>query len=66
MPKLTHSISWFTVIGACAALVHYVAAVVMTCLGGISPEYANFTAFLIAFPVSYFGNRHLSFAAQDQ
>jgi putative flippase GtrA len=66
MPKFTHSISWFAVIGACAALVHYIAAVAMAYLGWLSPAYANFTAFLIAFPVSYFGHRHLSFAAQDQ
>jgi len=66
MPKPLHSISWFTLIGACAALVHYVAAVSLEGLGWLNPASANFSAFLLAFPVSYFGHRHLSFSAQHQ
>ena len=60
--KSLRSISWFGLVGACAALVHYVSAVVLEAHEWLSPAYANFVAFLIAFLVSYFGHRYLSFA----
>ncbi|CAG0965603.1 hypothetical protein MTYP_00973 [Methylophilaceae bacterium] len=61
-PADTHqrSVSWFTLIGAIAALVHYTAAVGLESVG-IPAAWANPSGFLLAFPVSYFGHRHLSF-----
>lgn len=56
------SVSWFTIVGAGAALVHYVSALILEGCLMLSPGLANFLAFLLAFPVSYFGHRALSFA----
>lgn len=56
------SISWFTIVGTAAALVHYVSALILEGWLALSPGSANFLAFLLAFPVSYFGHRTLSFA----
>lgn len=60
------SVSWFTIVGALAALVHYVSALLLE--GGLqfSPGSANFLAFLLAFPVSYIGHHTLSFAGSRQ
>lgn len=60
--KSLRSISWFGLVGACAALVHYISAVLIEANHWLTPAYANLLAFLIAFPVSYFGHRSLSFA----
>lgn len=60
-----HSISWFAVIGALAAGVHYVVAVGLEWTQVLSALYANTAGFLFAFPVSYFGHRKLSFSGQD-
>jgi putative flippase GtrA len=57
------SISWFAVIGAAAAAVHYVVAVGIEFAQLTSPAKANILGFLLAFPVSYWGHRKLSFAA---
>ena len=57
------SISWFAVIGAAAAAVHYVVAVGIEFAQLTSPAKANILGFLLAFPVSYWGHRILSFAA---
>jgi len=62
MTRHKTSISWFAVIGAIAALVHYVVAVSLEGLHWLSAPHANILGFLSAFPVSYFGHRHLSFA----
>lgn len=56
------SISWFTIIGAIAALVHYVTAVSLEGFSVLGAANANIVGFLLAFPVSYFGHRLLSFA----
>ncbi len=56
------SVSWFTLIGAIAALVHYVVAVVCETGAHIAPTWANVAGFTCAFPVSYFGHRTFSFA----
>jgi putative flippase GtrA len=56
------SISWFAVIGATAAAVHYVVAVGVEFAQILSPAQANILGFLLAFPVSYLGHRKLSFA----
>jgi putative flippase GtrA len=57
-----HSISWFAVIGAFAALVHYIVAVAVEFTHIGSPAIANITGFLLAFPVSYFGHTKYSFS----
>lgn len=56
------SISWFTVIGAVAAAVHYFVAVGVEFTQLTSPSKANVLGYLLAFPVSYWGHRKLSFA----
>ena len=60
--NLQRSLSWFTLIGAIAAAVHYVVAVTLE--GGlhVAPAWANVTGFVFAFPVSYAGHSRLSFA----
>lgn len=58
------SISWFTVIGAAAAAVHYVVAVSLEWTQLLPPSQANVAGFLMAFPVSYFGHRAFSFSKQ--
>lgn len=59
---MLRSISWFGVVGACAAMVHYISAVILQANAWLSPANANWVAFLMAFPVSYIGHRKLSFA----
>lgn len=67
MSALPHfrSISWFTVIGALAALVHYVVAVSLEAMTSLTPAWSNIIGFLLAFPVSYVGHRNFSFAAHQ-
>src|SRR5690349_10205944 len=60
----SRSISWFTLIGALAAAVHYVVAVSLDAGLGVAPAWANPCGFLLAFPVSYIGHRQFSFSAQ--
>ncbi len=62
MTRHKASISWFAMIGAAAALVHYITAVSLESLEWLSAAHANIVGFLAAFPVSYFGHRFLSFA----
>ncbi len=59
------SISWFAIIGAVAALTHYIIAVSLECSGTLIASSANIAGFIVAFPVSYFGHRKFSFADQD-
>lgn len=56
------SLSWFTVIGAIAAAVHYVIAVTLESSFSVAPAWANIVGFGFAFPVSYVGHSKLSFA----
>lgn len=56
------SISWFTVIGAVAAAVHYLVAVTLESGFAVAPAWANVIGFAFAFPVSYLGHSKLSFA----
>ena len=69
MEKLSrwpNSVSWFALVGAAAALVHYVTAVSLEGTHVFSPSYANIAGFLLAFPVSYLGHRNLSFNTSTQ
>ncbi len=59
-----HAISWFAVIGAIAAGVHYFIAVGLEFTQLLTAVYANVAGFLFAFPVSYFGHRKFSFSGQ--
>lgn len=58
----TQSVSWFTIIGALAALTHYVVAVSFEQSNLLTASHANIAGFISAFPVSYFGHRQFSFA----
>jgi putative flippase GtrA len=59
------SFSWFTFVGAVAGVVHYSVAVGTEAGFSLAPAIANTIGFLFAFPVSYMGHRHLSFATRD-
>jgi putative flippase GtrA len=59
---IKRSVSWFAIIGALAALIHYVVAVVLELTHLASPAMANVIGFTMAFPVSYLGHTKLSFA----
>lgn len=59
------SLSWFTIIGALAALTHYLIAVGFEYSAMLSPSYANIAGFIAAFPVSYIGHRKFSFSGND-
>ena len=66
MPKShTQSISWFTIIGALAALTHYIVAVGLEHSAFLTASHANVAGFVTAFPVSYFGHQKYSFAGND-
>ncbi|HSH72891.1 MAG TPA: GtrA family protein [Methylophilaceae bacterium] len=64
LTALKHSATWFTLIGAAAALVHYIVAVALETGAILTPSNANIVGFLCAFPVSYFGHRAFSFSTQ--
>lgn len=51
----------FGLVGALAALTHYLVAAACLRLGLLSPAWANPAGFAVAFWVSYFGHFHLSF-----
>lgn len=52
----------FGLIGVSAAAIHYVSAILLVELAGLTPLHANVSAFAIAFWCSYFGHRHWTFA----
>jgi len=51
----------FILVGATAAGVHYVVALLLNGVLGVPPGWANPLAFATAFPVSYVGHRLFSF-----
>jgi putative flippase GtrA len=59
------SATWFTIVGALAALTHYVVAVGLVHLVNLQPAWSNVFGFAFAFPVSYVGHRKFSFANQN-
>ncbi|OYY90704.1 MAG: polysaccharide synthesis protein GtrA [Methylophilaceae bacterium 17-44-8] len=65
MQTLKRSISWFLVVGAIAALVHYAMAVTLEGMYSVRPAWSNIIGFCAAFPVSYLGHRHFSFSGQS-
>lgn len=65
MHTLKRSISWFLVVGAIAALVHYFIAVTLEGVYFVRPAWSNIIGFCAAFPVSYLGHRRLTFSSQN-
>lgn len=55
----------FCSVGAVAAFTHYVVLIMLLNLTNTSLAYGNLIAFVIAFWVSYFGHRIITFSAQD-
>ncbi len=66
MEPLKRSVSWFLLVGALAALVHYLVAVVLEGGYDIQPAWSNLLGFCFAFPVSYVGHRTFSFPDQTK
>lgn len=65
MTKSTASTSqqalWFLIVGASAALMHFLVLVSIVSFTTITPTWANVIAFLLAFVVSFFGHFYLTF-----
>jgi putative flippase GtrA len=57
---------YFLVIGALASIINLILVFIIVYLGLAKPLVANFFAFLIAFNVSYFGHRFLTFSTTTQ
>ena len=57
---------YFLIIGGLAAFVNFILVLITVHLGLAKPLIANFFAFLIAFNVSYFGHRFLTFSMTTQ
>jgi putative flippase GtrA len=51
----------FLLVGACAALVHLAAVYLLVEFAGLLPAQANVLAFMLAFAVSYLGQRRFTF-----
>lgn len=56
----------FIFVGVSALLTHWLIVVLLVPLAGLHPLLANVVAFLVAFNVSYFGHRHLTFQAGER
>lgn len=56
---------WFLVVGASAALVHFLVLVSIVNFTTTTPAWANVGAFLIAFIVSFLGHFYLTFKQPD-
>ncbi|BEV73696.1 MULTISPECIES: GtrA family protein [unclassified Paludibacterium] len=52
---------WFGVVGISALIVHFVVVTVFLTPLGLAPLLANIVGFLVAFQVSYWGHRQLTF-----
>lgn len=57
---------WFLVVGASAALVHFLVLISIVNFTTVTPAWANVGAFLIAFVVSFFGHFYLTFKQSEQ
>lgn len=66
MQPLKRSVSWFLVVGALAALVHYIVAVTLEGGFDVKPAWSNLLGFCFAFPVSYVGHRNFTFPDQTK
>jgi putative flippase GtrA len=64
MKKLSHQISWFVVVGATAALVHWLVVVALVGASVLAPLIANIIGWLVAFLVSFTGHYQITFRHQ--
>ncbi|MFC4893003.1 GtrA family protein [Pseudofrancisella aestuarii] len=55
-------LSYFLIIGILASILNFIIVFILVHLNIAKPLVANFFAFLIAFNVSYFGHRYLTFS----
>lgn len=53
----------FLIVGGFATLIHVAIVILSVEWGGIDPPLANMIAFALAFPLSYLGHYHFSFAS---
>lgn len=60
---MTREALLFILVGISALLTHWLMVLLLVPLAGLHPLLANLVAFLVAFQVSYFGHRHLTFRA---
>ncbi len=65
MRRVVHQVSWFIVVGCAASLTHWVVAVGLVSLAGVTPLLANLVGWLIAFLVSFSGHYRLTFRHQQ-
>lgn len=56
----------FIIVGVSALLTHWLVVILLVSAAGLPPLLANVFAFLVAFNVSYFGHRHLTFNASER
>jgi len=56
----------FISVGVSALLTHWLVVILLVSVAGLPPLGANVIAFLVAFNVSYFGHRHLTFNASER
>lgn len=56
----------FISVGVSALLTHWLVVILLVSGAGLPPLVANVVAFLVAFNVSYFGHRHLTFRASER
>lgn len=56
----------FIIVGVSALLTHWLVVILLVSVAGLPPLGANVIAFLVAFNVSYFGHRHLTFNASER
>ena len=61
---MVQQLSWFIVVGASAAIVHWVIAVAGVKYIQLNPLWANLIGWLVAFTVSFSGHYHLTFRHQ--
>jgi putative flippase GtrA len=60
--NLKRRLSYYTVIGSTAALVHLLSVFILVHYGHFHALLANIFAFFIAFNVSFFGHKYLTFS----
>lgn len=65
LPKATQQALFFSGIGGSAALTHLLIVLNLVSHFAIEPLLANVIAFFIAFNVSYFGHKYLTFSQLD-
>lgn len=62
LPKPSNQLLFFLSIGATAAFTHILTVMHLVSSFKLDPLFANIIAFFIAFNISYFGHRHLTFS----